>query len=200
MAKAIASVQLGIARLGVICSDISNDAELGKWLRKFHRALALSDYSIESYAAELLNDVEEYRESERIRKIPKDSTGKTRNPPDSGTQTDRQTDNKKEKSIFEDARKSYPGNKNGSEREWANFYAKNKNGAAEIVLKIGPAIEAEKRFKASQKAKGEFVPQWANFQTWINQERWEQEFSTGTPAVFELPSEASKRRFNEAHI
>ncbi len=96
--KPVATVQLGVARLGIICSDIPDDSKLGAWLRRFHRALALSDLSVDEYASELLGDVEQYRESERNRKhLPPDSEGKTRNTKERRgfrTQTDSKTDKK----------------------------------------------------------------------------------------------------------
>lgn len=66
--KPIASVQLGVARLGLIIADLPDDVARGAWLRKFHRALAMQDESLDEYAAELLQDVENYREAERNRK------------------------------------------------------------------------------------------------------------------------------------
>ncbi len=41
MAKPIATVQLGIARLGLEISDCATDADLVAWVKSFHRALAL---------------------------------------------------------------------------------------------------------------------------------------------------------------
>jgi hypothetical protein len=69
MNKPVSTVQLGIARLGLICSDIPDNAQLGLWLRKFHRALTLKDITLDEYASELLREVEEYRENERNRKV-----------------------------------------------------------------------------------------------------------------------------------
>lgn len=66
--KPIATVQLPIGKFQVIVSDHDNNEELGKWVRKFARALSLADPDLEPFAAELLQDVENYRERERLKK------------------------------------------------------------------------------------------------------------------------------------
>lgn len=66
--KPIATVQLPIGKFQVIVSDHDNNEELGKWVRKFARALSLADPDLEPFAAELLQDVENYRERERMKK------------------------------------------------------------------------------------------------------------------------------------
>lgn len=66
--KPIATVQLPIGKFQVIVSDHENNEELGKWVRKFARALSLADPDLEPFAAELLQDVENYRERERLKK------------------------------------------------------------------------------------------------------------------------------------
>ncbi len=87
MAKPIATVQLGVARLGIEISDCTSDAEIAAWVRSFHRALALQKPELNAYAAELLAEVDAYRAAEADRKArrhsPEDSSGKPRKSADS---------------------------------------------------------------------------------------------------------------------
>lgn len=81
--KPIATVQLGIARLGLILSDLPDDAARGAFIRTFHRALALQQHGINEYADELMLEVEEFRRAEAERKAgrrgsPADSAGQPR--------------------------------------------------------------------------------------------------------------------------
>lgn len=89
------------------------------------------------------------------------------------------------KAKFEEARKQYPGTKNGLEREWGNFekkLRKIRNTPREVVPKILPAIQAEKADKEGKAEAGAFCPAWKNFQTWINGECWDQELGETGPA------------------
>jgi len=80
--------------------------------------------------------------------------------------------------AFDLARKVYPGTKRGFEPEWANFKRKYPR-FRDIIPKLIPAIERETANKDALKAAKKFCPGWKNFQTWINQSCWTQEF----PAV-----------------
>lgn len=76
------------------------------------------------------------------------------------------------KAVFDEARRLYPGDKRGLDTEWANFRKKHDDWR-EVVPALKPAIEIliasrERKLKTNQ-----FVPEWAMFQTWINQRRWE---------------------------
>lgn len=101
MAKAIATVQLGIARLGVEISDRQTDAEIAAWVRSFHRALVMHKPELNEYAAELLDEVEAFRKADSLRKtknLPPDSTGFHGNQTDSvSSQSVSQSASKKEK-------------------------------------------------------------------------------------------------------
>lgn len=83
LSKPISSVQLGVARLGIEISDRPNDADLAEWVRSFHRALALQRPVLNDYAAELLLDVENYRNAESLRKKGNPSSGFQRIPAES---------------------------------------------------------------------------------------------------------------------
>lgn len=50
-----------------------------------------------------------------------------------------------------------------------------------IVDSLLPALYRESEYKVHLKAENKFCPPWANFQTWMNQRRFEQEFDIPTP-------------------
>tara|TARA_Y100000310_G_C20014261_1_gene504385 strand:+ start:51 stop:416 length:366 start_codon:yes stop_codon:yes gene_type:complete len=77
-------------------------------------------------------------------------------------------------SIFDEARKLYPGTKRGLKVEWDSFRKKHKN-YRKIVPLLKPAIERQIAHKKKLKAAKRFVPEWKNFKTWINQSCWEEE-------------------------
>jgi len=92
------------------------------------------------------------------------------NPPTGG---DAQTPEEK----FEIARTKYPGTKNGHRVEWENFKRKAGKNFHLTASLLFPAIELEISHKAALSSAGAFCPEWPHFRTWINQNRWEQEFS-----------------------
>ncbi len=78
---------------------------------------------------------------------------------------------------FEDFRKAYKGRKRGHKEEFENFKKKNTDWR-EIVPLLMPALQRLEEYNAAAKAAGNWVPQWANLQTWINQRRWTEELPT----------------------
>ncbi len=66
--KPIATVQLPIARFVLNVIERNDDHELAAWIRAFTRALANCDPSLDDFAAELLNDVNEYRKEDARKK------------------------------------------------------------------------------------------------------------------------------------
>lgn len=79
---------------------------------------------------------------------------------------------------FEEARKLYReagGTVRGHGPEWANFEKKYKRRLDEICPLLKPAIEAQIAHRAALNRKGEFVPPWKHFKTWINGEWWTEE-------------------------
>ena len=85
-------------------------------------------------------------------------------------------------SIFDSARKLYQGKKRGNDEEFSNFVYHCKNplrGMPVIDWKealpfLEPAIRKQIAWRKNPK-KGEFVPPWKNFKTWINQRCWTEE-------------------------
>lgn len=82
--------------------------------------------------------------------------------------------------MFDEFRKAYGGTKRGLKAELDNFKKKNDNWR-EIVPLLMPALEREKAYREQAQAAGQFVPNWAYLQTWINQRRWETEFAAVQP-------------------
>lgn len=66
--KPIATVQLPIARFVLNVLEKKDDHELATWIRAFTRSLANCDPSLDDFAAELLNDVNEYRKEDARKK------------------------------------------------------------------------------------------------------------------------------------
>lgn len=83
---------------------------------------------------------------------------------------------KESEQIFAEFRKAYKGKKRGLATELENFKKKHPKDWKDIVPLLMPALEREEQHRKIAKAAGEFVPQWAMLQTWINQSRWEMEY------------------------
>ena len=76
----------------------------------------------------------------------------------------------KEMLVFEEIRKLYPGTKRGLETEFDNFTKKHKDWK-EILTHL--KTDLENQIEARKKSTG-FIPEWANFSTWINQRKFEE--------------------------
>lgn len=79
-----------------------------------------------------------------------------------------------EKEVFEEFRKIYKGTKRGLDTEFSNFIKKHKDHKI-VVLTLKESFLNQEEIRAVKKSKGEFIPEYANLQTWINQRRWETE-------------------------
>lgn len=75
---------------------------------------------------------------------------------------------------FERFRNEYPGNRRGFKVEFDNFKKKHKDYRT-VVFLLYPALMKLKEWRDLKKGMGQFVPEYANLQTWINQRRWEVE-------------------------
>lgn len=76
---------------------------------------------------------------------------------------------------FDDFRKAYPGSKRGFKAEFDNFKRKNKNTWREIVPLLMPALNRLKTWREHATAAGQFVPNYKNLATWLNQQCWTEE-------------------------
>ena len=77
-------------------------------------------------------------------------------------------------SLFEPSRKLYCGEKRGLETEFAHFVCKHLDWK-EVLPLLEAAVGSQIESRRLTKEKGEFVPPWKNFKTWINQRCWEVE-------------------------
>ena len=74
--------------------------------------------------------------------------------------------------TFDTFRKEYLGTKRGNETEFKNFQ---KHSDWKTVLPtLLNILKAQKENRNSKKQRNEFVPEWKNLQTWINQRCWEE--------------------------
>ncbi len=81
--------------------------------------------------------------------------------------------------LFDSARKAYPGKKRGLDTEWANFKKKCtdwkdllevRNGQCALEWVIGKQITA----KLNEKRETGFTSNWSAFSVWINQRKFEE--------------------------
>ena len=77
--------------------------------------------------------------------------------------------------MFEAARKLYPGEKRGFQKEYQNFRSKYRMQIREIVPLMIPNITRRIAFNADCDKRDMWRADWPHFKTWINQGRWEQE-------------------------
>ncbi|PXV61203.1 hypothetical protein CLV62_12536 [Dysgonomonas alginatilytica] len=75
---------------------------------------------------------------------------------------------------FDNFRKLYPGTKRGLDTEFENLKKKHKD-YKEVLSFLLPALENMIDWRDQKKALNQFVPDYPNLQTWINQRRWETE-------------------------
>jgi len=80
-----------------------------------------------------------------------------------------------EAELFEVFRQAYTGRKTGQKTEFDSFIKKTKDHA-EVVFLLLPAAEKMIRHYNNLRALGQFVPQYKNLSTWINQRCWETEY------------------------
>lgn len=100
-----------------------------------------------------------------------DNPNKKPNSKANGHQTDTNNNDKKENNVkeqFESFRKLYKGTKRGLDTEFLNFKSKHKD-YKEVLPLLKESIESQISLRESKKQQGEFVPEWKNLQTWINQ-------------------------------
>lgn len=84
--------------------------------------------------------------------------------------------------MFNEFRVLFGGTKRGNKTEFENFVSKHKDWKEVLgILKI--AIVKEIAHRKLKKERNEFVPEWKNMQTWINNRCWEIEY--------DLPQEAN---------
>lgn len=76
--------------------------------------------------------------------------------------------------VFDNFRKLYPGTKRGNQTEFENFKKKHKDWN-NVLPKLKDSLLIQISEREEKLKKKQFVPEWKNLQTWINQRCWEQE-------------------------
>lgn len=141
-----------------------------------------------SYNKETLkNKYYEYEKTNKINKLEDCTTGAEIAPPIPKTEPNNivynidninikekinKKENKTEKEVFDEFRKLYKGTKRGLDTEFDNFKKKHKD-YKQVLPILKESYLKQEEIRDIKTAKGEFVPQYANLQTWINQRRWE---------------------------
>ena len=74
---------------------------------------------------------------------------------------------------FENFRKNYPGTKRGFAVEYENF-RKHKDWK-DIIEILNLRLDYQRTVRSKKQGMKEFVPEWKNLKTWINQRCWEEE-------------------------
>lgn len=75
--------------------------------------------------------------------------------------------------VFESARLIYQGTRRGHLEEFKNF--QKHRDYKKVVCFLEAAIESQIKCRKILRTKGQFVPPWKNFKTWINQRCWTEE-------------------------
>lgn len=97
---------------------------------------------------------------------------------------------------FEKFRSAYKGQKRGFKAEFENLKKKYPNDWRNIIPLLMPALEKMEQWRAEASKRGEFVPQYAMLQTWINQSRWTSEFPTYND-INKTQPQSQPRRYDE---
>mgnify|MGYP005769721965 FL=1 len=107
---------------------------------------------------------------------PRRNPNATSSQPNKDDDKDANKDNheKNNKDIFDEFRRAYPGTKRGLETEYENFQKKHTDWQRVIPL-LMPALQALIKWREAKIEIHQFVPEFANLSTWINQRRWETE-------------------------
>lgn len=95
---------------------------------------------------------------------------------ESGTNSEHKIreDKIREKEVFNSFRSVYPGTKLGNQTEFDNFCAKHDDWKV-ILPTLATTLQQQIKTRQAKTSKGEFVPEWKNLKTWINQRCWEEE-------------------------
>jgi len=114
-------------------------------------------------------------------KKPSGLSGKPDKPKKPDNDNDNVNDKEKQRAVFDLFRKQYPGRKGGLQTEYDNFTKKHRDHTKALPLLL-PAIKAQIKNHAEQKAAEGWAPDFADLKRWINERRWEFEFPTATKA------------------
>jgi hypothetical protein len=95
--------------------------------------------------------------------------------------------------VFDVARKKFKGTVLGNKTEFNNFKKKH-NDWQDVLPILELVIDNQIKDAEIRKQRGEFVPEWKNFKTWLNQRCWEQELKyVGKVQASEVKQELSQQ-------
>lgn len=77
--------------------------------------------------------------------------------------------------LFNEARKAYPGTKRGFQVEWQNFRRKYKMNIFNHIHHLLPAINQQMAYREACDKADMWCADWKHFQTWINNQCWTEE-------------------------
>lgn len=78
--------------------------------------------------------------------------------------------------MFNEFRVMFGGTKRGNKTEFENFVHKHKDWKV-VLPNLKTALVKEIAHRKLKKERNEFVPEWKNMQTWINNRCWEIEYN-----------------------
>ena len=94
--------------------------------------------------------------------------------------------------IFDLFRKKYQGTRRGNKTELSEFQKKHKDWQ-QVLPTLELVIDNQIKDAEIKKQRGEFVPEWKNLTTWLNQRCWEQELKyVGKVQSIEIKPEVNK--------
>lgn len=94
--------------------------------------------------------------------------------------------------VFDLARQKFKGTILGNKTEFDNFKKKHMDWQ-QILPTLELVIDNQTKDAEIRKQRGEFVPEWKNFKTWLNQRCWEQELKyVGKVQSIEIKPEVNK--------
>lgn len=106
------------------------------------------------------------------------------------------------KAIFEEARESYPGKKRGFKYEWQNFLKKYKsiNDRKDLIFNITDAVDKYKRYIIWQRQENNFDLRPCSFSVYINQYRYQEEYTDMEQALAEIPPKTDMGNWRERQL
>lgn len=81
------------------------------------------------------------------------------------------------KNLFEIFRKEYPGTKRGLDVEFENLQKRHKDWR-DIIPILSEKLQYQIQAREAKMLAKQWLPEWKNLQTWINQRCWEEEINT----------------------
>jgi len=191
--EAIVTINVG----EILFGRLKAEEELGidgstiyKWIKKFEEQFEMiSIKSSSHYSVITIVNWEEYQAKEEngssnVAAIEQQSSSNVTykeqhcNTDNNVNNVNKETNSQNLKIQFEEFRVLYPGTKRGLNTEFQQI--KKHSDYKEIIPTLKETIQKHIKHRSHLNKIGEFVPQWKNLQTWINQRCWEEEIPQST--------------------